>query len=131
MKFFIASLFAVLAAVQAGVLVAPTGNVLQGPSSRTTVVGPDGSAISAVAPGGQIVTDESVGVVARTAPVVASPVLAHSAPILAQSAPLVAAAPLGVDTVVSGPSGVVAASRGLAAPWGLSPLAAVHGGLIL
>ncbi|XP_050294698.1 cuticle protein 16.5-like isoform X3 [Anthonomus grandis grandis] len=97
-----AALFAFLAVANAGVLVAPSAKIIQGPSTRTTVVGPDGSAISSVAPAGQIVQEESVGVVAQTAPVVAAsapalaysaPLVAHSAPALAYSAPLAYAAP--------------------------------------
>ncbi|XP_050294696.1 cuticle protein 16.5-like isoform X2 [Anthonomus grandis grandis] len=87
-----AALFAFLAVANAGVLVAPSAKIIQGPSTRTTVVGPDGSAISSVAPAGQIVQEESVGVVAQTAPVVAAsaPALAYSAPLVAHSAPAVA-----------------------------------------
>ncbi|XP_049817491.1 cuticle protein 16.5-like isoform X1 [Aethina tumida] len=158
----VATFLAALACAQAGLLVGPSAKVLQGPSTKTTVVGPDGSAISSVAPGGQIITEEHPGVVAQTAPVVAAPVLAHSAhlvahsaPVLAHSAPVVAAhaapvlahsapvlahsapvlahsAPLlahsapvvaahhglvahgAEQTVVSGPSGVIATGRSVA-----------------
>jgi len=104
------------------------------------VVGPDGSAISAVAPGGQIIQEESVGVVAHAAPVlsysapvvaahVAAPALAYSAPVVAAphisaySAPILSAhsAPIvagvsALDTLVAGPSGTIATSKTVAAP---------------
>ncbi|XP_019880510.1 uncharacterized protein LOC109608513 [Aethina tumida] len=122
----VATFLAALACAHAGVLVGPSANVLQGPSSRSTIVGPDGSAISSVAPGGQIVTEEHPGVVAHTAPVVAAPVLAHSAqlvahsaPVLAHSAPVVAAhaAPVLAHSaqVVAHSAPVVAAHHGLVA----------------
>ncbi|ENN74578.1 hypothetical protein YQE_08900, partial [Dendroctonus ponderosae] len=134
---------ACLAVANAGVAVLPSAKIIQGPSSRTTVVGPDGSAISSVAPAGQIIQEESVGVVAQTAPVVAAPAVAYSAPaavayslpavasapvlsaysapiVSAYSAPVVSAyaAPLvsGVDTVVAGPSGTIATGRTVGAP---------------
>lgn len=94
------------------------------------MVGPDGSAISSVAPGGQIVQEESVGVVAETAPVVAAPAVAYSAPLVSAYAAPVVAAPLAysapilagiaaqstVDTVVAGPSGTIATGRTVASP---------------
>ncbi|KAG5879404.1 hypothetical protein JTB14_027227 [Gonioctena quinquepunctata] len=102
----IVAFFAALAATNAGIL-APSARIIQGPSSRTTIAGPDGSVIDSVAPGGSIVTDELPGVVAHTAPVVsayaahalpahtayAGPVLsAYSAPVVsAYSAPVVSA----------------------------------------
>lgn len=124
------ALFAVLAVASASVVVAPSAKIIQGPSTRTTVVGPDGSAISSVAPGGQIVQEESVGVVAETAPVVAAPAVAYSAPLVSAYAAPVVAAPLAysapilagvaaqstVDTVVAGPSGTIATGRTVASP---------------
>ncbi|KAG5879409.1 hypothetical protein JTB14_027232 [Gonioctena quinquepunctata] len=65
----IVAFFAALAATNAGIL-APSARIIQGPSSRTTIAGPDGSVIDSVAPGGSIVTEEHPGVVAHTAPVV-------------------------------------------------------------
>ncbi|XP_076267052.1 uncharacterized protein LOC143200499 [Rhynchophorus ferrugineus] len=142
-SFIFATLFAVLAVANAGVLVAPSAKIIQGPSTRTTVVGPDGSAISSVAPGGQIVQEEIVGVVAQTAPVVAaapavtsyvaapSVLAAHSAPVVAYSSPIISAplvsaysAPVlsgvvaksVVDTVVAGPSGSIVTGKTVAAP---------------
>ncbi|KAJ8963228.1 hypothetical protein NQ318_018694 [Aromia moschata] len=79
---------AALVAVNAG-LVVPAGNILQGPSTRTTVVGPDGSVISALAPGGQVITEGEAGAVAQAIPV------AH-----VQAAPLVAA-PLAAAPLVA------------------------------
>ncbi|XP_060536111.1 uncharacterized protein LOC132708028 [Cylas formicarius] len=124
---------AFVATVNAGVLVGPSAKILQGPSSKTTVVGPDGSAISAVAPGGQIVHEDHPGVVAHAVPFVAhaapvaahaAPVLAHAAPVVAHAAPVVAhAAPVvahaaavvahagEADTIVAGPSGTIATGK--------------------
>ncbi|XP_066254530.1 cuticle protein 16.5-like [Euwallacea similis] len=111
--------FAVLAVASASVAaVLPSTKIIQGPSSRSTVVGPDGSAISSIAPGGQIISEESVGVVAETAPVVAAApalaysaplVAAHAAPAVAYSAPVVAA-----HTAYAAP--VVAAHTAYSAP---------------
>ncbi|CAG9766206.1 unnamed protein product [Ceutorhynchus assimilis] len=39
--------------------VIPTVKVLQGPGSRTSLYGPDGSALESAAPGGTLVTDGS------------------------------------------------------------------------
>lgn len=55
-----------LATVNAGVLPAP--KVLEGPSSKTTIIGPDGSKISAFAPGGKILLEENAGPVLQGAP---------------------------------------------------------------
>lgn len=96
---------------------------LQGPSSRSTVVGPDGSVIDSVAPGGRIETAVDAGFAAYTAPVVTA---AHLAPahVVAHTAPaaaVVAARSAVVATphafvshtvpsaVVSGPSGAIVA----------------------
>lgn len=53
------------------------GLTLQGPSSRTTLVGNDGQIISSVAPGGRIFTEETPGSITHTAP--------YSVPIAARS----------------------------------------------
>ncbi|XP_060532197.1 cuticle protein 16.5-like [Cylas formicarius] len=101
-SYALVAFFAFAAVANAGIL-APAARIIQGPSSRTTVVGPDGSAISSVAPAGQIVHEESVGVVAETAPVVAgAPVLsAYSAPVV--SAPVVSAYSAPVVSAYSAP----------------------------
>ncbi|XP_045473959.1 pupal cuticle protein G1A-like [Harmonia axyridis] len=86
--------FAALAAANAGLIAPlaysaiPTGHIVQGPSSRTTVVGPDGSAISSVAPGGTIITDHDATIVAQAAP---AAVIAPAARLAVAHAPLVAA----------------------------------------
>lgn len=54
-----------LATVNSGVVPAP--KVLEGPSSKTTIVGPDGSKISAFAPGGKILLEENAGPVLQGA----------------------------------------------------------------
>lgn len=122
-------------------VVLPSASVLQGPGSRTTLVGPEGNIISSAAPGGAVVTASGTGVVAHYAPLAYS---SYSEPV-AYSAPYGFAAPIGysapvsysatygysapiaysvpvapvvgahgtVNTVVSGPSGTVAASRSL------------------
>ncbi|XP_045468740.1 cuticle protein LPCP-23-like [Harmonia axyridis] len=143
--------FAALAAANAGLITPlaysaiPTGHIVQGPSSRTTVVGPDGSAISSVAPGGTIITDHDATIVAQAAP---AAVIAPAARLAVAHAPLVAAhssliaspaittyaahAPVwahqavGVpaiarvaaeNTVVAGPSGTISQTRAIdAAP---------------
>ncbi|CAH1163527.1 unnamed protein product [Phaedon cochleariae] len=96
----IVTFFAALAVTNAGVL-APSASIIQGPSSRTIVAGPDGSVISSVAPGGQIISEASPTVVAGAAPILASPVVstysspalsAYSSPVLsAYSAPVLSA----------------------------------------
>ncbi|KAJ8924260.1 hypothetical protein NQ315_007052 [Exocentrus adspersus] len=55
-----------LASADAGVL--PAVEVLEGPSSKTTIVGPDGSKIQAFAPGGKIVLNDNLGPVLQGAP---------------------------------------------------------------
>ncbi|RZB41024.1 hypothetical protein BDFB_010218 [Asbolus verrucosus] len=115
--FAVVAIFAVLASANAGLIAAPSAKIVQGPSTRTTVVGPDGSAISSVAPGGTIIQEEHPGVVAHTAPVVAAPVVAahtaYAAPVVAAhtayAAPVVAA-----HTAYAAP--VVAAQTAYAAP---------------
>ncbi|XP_019764617.2 cuticle protein 16.5 [Dendroctonus ponderosae] len=82
------ALFACLAIANAGTILAgSSAKIIQGPSTRTTVVGPDGSSISSSSPGGSIIQEDIPGVVAETAPVIAAaPAVAYSAPI-AYSAP--------------------------------------------
>ncbi|XP_030766348.1 cuticle protein LPCP-23-like [Sitophilus oryzae] len=110
--------FAFVAAANAGYY--PSAKILQGPSSKTTIVGPDGSAISAVAPGGSIIHEEHPGYIAHSAPLAHHAPLAYAAhapvvaplayvahaPVVAQHAPVVAqayAAPiaLGHETHIS------------------------------
>lgn len=91
-----------MAAANAGVIspwaysAIPTGHIVQGPSSRTTVVGPDGSAISSVAPGGTIIADHDATIVSQAAPAaVISPSARHvvaSSPIVTAHSALVAPA---------------------------------------
>lgn len=64
----------------------PSTRIIEGPSSRTTLVGPDGSVIDSVSPGGRVIAD-SPAIVAEAAPVVAA---AYSAPLI-KSAPIVSA----------------------------------------
>ncbi|XP_018563031.1 uncharacterized protein LOC108904825 isoform X2 [Anoplophora glabripennis] len=92
-----------LSAASAGVI-APSAAIIQGPSRKTTLVGPEGSVISAVAPGGQIITEEHPGVVAHAVPshgpIVAAPV--HAAPVYAapvHAAPFAASPVHGVHAV--------------------------------
>ncbi|KAJ8943410.1 hypothetical protein NQ314_009779 [Rhamnusium bicolor] len=137
--------FAALAATNAGI-VAPSARIIQGPSSRSTIVGPDGSVVSSVSPGGQIITEEHPGLTAYTAPVVATApvvtsyaapaIVAHSAPVVsayatpvvstysapvlsAYAAPAVTSAVLShksLDTVIAGPSGTIATSKTVSTP---------------
>lgn len=51
--------------INAGLINDPTV-ILQGPSSKTTLIGPDGSRILSYAPGGKIVHSERPGYIART-----------------------------------------------------------------
>ncbi|KAL3287492.1 hypothetical protein HHI36_001962 [Cryptolaemus montrouzieri] len=138
----IAVFFAVLAATNAGLVAPlaysaiPTGNIIQGPSSRSTVIGPDGSSISSVAPGGTIISENGATLVAQGAP---AAVITPSARIASIAAPLVAAphaiaygaapvlAPQGIaygaapllgniaaeNTLVAGPSGTISQTRGI------------------
>ncbi|RZC42542.1 hypothetical protein BDFB_010601 [Asbolus verrucosus] len=96
------ALFAVLACARADVV--SSARILQGPSSRTTVVGPDGSAISSVSPGGSIVTEQHSGVVAHAAPVVAAAPVVHAA----YAAPAVVARHAYVAPVAYAHHGVIA-----------------------
>lgn len=61
-----------VAVSKAGVLAVRTVEVLQGPGSKTTIVGPDGAQISSVAPGGSVVIDGS-GLAAAPAVLASSP----------------------------------------------------------
>ncbi|XP_018563056.1 uncharacterized protein LOC108904843 [Anoplophora glabripennis] len=80
-------------AVNAGII--PTVEVLQGPGSKTTLLGPDGSTLSAAAPGGTVVTnDGGIGLVA------AAPAILPSGP----------------EIVVAGPAGSIATINTLAGP---------------
>lgn len=54
----------------AGLVPLLNANILQGPSTRTKVIGPDGSIIDAYAPGGKILLDGNAGPLLQTAPVV-------------------------------------------------------------
>lgn len=81
--FKVVALSLLVAVAQAGVythsIVEPLvkSAALQGPSSRSTIVGPDGSVIDAVAPGGRIETTVDAGLAAYTAP---AHLYAHAAP---------------------------------------------------
>lgn len=50
--------------------VIPSESILQGPSTKITIKGPDGSVISAYAPGGQVATNGHSSIIAQAAPVV-------------------------------------------------------------
>lgn len=92
----------------------PTGHVIQGPSSRSTIVGPDGSSISSVAPGGSIIADNNGAIVSQGAPatVISSPArLALAAPAITS---YVAAAPWAQQAVVATPW---AQQTVVATPW--------------
>ncbi|KAF7267680.1 hypothetical protein GWI33_019168 [Rhynchophorus ferrugineus] len=108
-SFVVVAFFACLAACNAGLLVGPSAKVLQGPSSKTTLVGPEGSVISAHAPGGQIVHEEHPGFVAHAAPVVAyvAPAVAHAAPSAHSSVVAHSSAYEHEHVVVAGPSGSI------------------------
>lgn len=79
-------------------MIAPsiTGTTLQGPGTRSAVVGPDGSSIVADAPGGVVSTSVDIGYAAHAAPIVAyaapAAISAYSAPIVASHAPAVVSA---------------------------------------
>ncbi|KAG5863977.1 hypothetical protein JTB14_007205 [Gonioctena quinquepunctata] len=83
--------------------VIPTVEVLQGPSSRTTLFGPDGGALDSAAPGGTVVTNSH-----GTGLVAAGPAILPSGPAL----------------VINGPAGSIATSHtgsGLAVVPGVAP----------
>ncbi|XP_030766341.1 uncharacterized protein LOC115890304 [Sitophilus oryzae] len=61
---------ACLVAVNAGLIPVPSAKYLEGPSTKTKVVGPDGSIIDAYAPGGRILLEDNAGPVFQAAPVV-------------------------------------------------------------
>lgn len=93
-------------AVASAGIIADHSVILQGPSTKTTLVGPDGTHISAHAPGGQVVHNVDVGFAAHSGHVHAAPIVApvvhsvpvasvlshvsHVAPIVAHAAPIVA-----------------------------------------
>ncbi|RZC32141.1 hypothetical protein BDFB_003847 [Asbolus verrucosus] len=133
MNSFVVVFLAALACASAGIIASPAAQVLQGPSSRTTIVGPDGSAISAVAPGGSIVTDSQPAVVAQTvaaaplvaaAPVVAGPAVVAAPSVLAARSVLAGPSLVAGSsvltglggTVIAGPSGTISAAQPLVAP---------------
>ncbi|CAH2014748.1 unnamed protein product [Acanthoscelides obtectus] len=95
----------------------PSGShVLQGPSSKTTLVGPEGSVISAHQPGGTVVHDEHPGYAAHghdhAAPLVyAAPVhhAAYHVPVVGHHGPVVAHGH--GATVISGPAGHIVAGH--------------------
>nr|CAH7741851.1 unnamed protein product [Callosobruchus chinensis] len=107
------SFFFVLSVAVAGCV---GSSIIQGPSSRSTVIGPDGSSITSFAPGGQVVTDHGPAALLAAPLTYAAPLaythhLAYSAPLAYAAAPLAyAAAPLvgrSSHTVVAGPSGTI------------------------
>lgn len=82
-----------MAAVNGGIIAHDHGAILQGPSTKTTLYGPDGSHISGHAPGGQVVHSVDVGYAAHTGHVVAHAepaVVAHVAPVVHHAPALVA-----------------------------------------
>lgn len=80
--------------------------VIEGPSSRTTLVGPDGSVISSLQPGGKVIADAHATILEHGAPVAAysvplAPLVAHehiATPIVEARAEIVAPA---TKTVIS------------------------------
>lgn len=72
----IVSFFALVYAVTAA-------KILEGPSTRTKVIGPDGSVIDAYAPGGKILLEGDSGPLLQAAPIVlAQPAVAELQPTL-------------------------------------------------
>lgn len=67
-----------------------TDTLVKGPSTRTQILGPDGSQITADAPGGAIISNDHVVIPVVATPLVAAPVVART--FIAE--PLVAAAPV-------------------------------------
>ncbi|RZC33223.1 hypothetical protein BDFB_010873 [Asbolus verrucosus] len=92
-KIFTLMLLSFVVIAQAGLIPVPSVEVLQGPSSKTRIVGPDGSAVSSISPGGTVVTDGQAVVPAAPAFLAAGP-----------------------ETVVAGPAGSIATSHTLAGP---------------
>ncbi|XP_045474002.1 uncharacterized protein LOC123680250 [Harmonia axyridis] len=72
----------------------PSVEVLQGPSSRTTLLGPDGSALNAAAPGGTVVTGGAAGLIPAGPAVLG----------------------IGAPIAVRGPAGAVITSHSLGGP---------------
>lgn len=109
----------ILSVVNAGVLthtvVEPIvkAAALQGPSSRSTVVGPDGSVIEAVAPGGRVETAIDAGVAAYSAPIVTHAVPAAAGAIVAHHAPTVVSARLATVPTVAAVNGLVSSAYGV------------------
>lgn len=79
-----------MASASASVIATPSAEIIQGPSSRSTIVGPDGSSISSVSPGGTVIAEKQYGIVAGANPILApAPVIAARGVPLAYSAPYV------------------------------------------
>ncbi|KAL3287500.1 hypothetical protein HHI36_001970 [Cryptolaemus montrouzieri] len=85
----------------------PTVEVLQGPGSKTTLLGPDGSALNAAAPGGTVVTGGAAGLVPAGPAVLG----------------------IGAPIAVRGPAGAIITSHSLAGP-AVVPAIAAGGGIV-
>ncbi|XP_072389852.1 uncharacterized protein [Diabrotica undecimpunctata] len=92
-KFAAIAIFAMVSISQASII--PTVEVLQGPGSKTLLIGPDGSAIDSAAPGGTVVTND------------------HGSGLVAAGPAIL---PLGPEIVVRSPAGSVITSHSLAGP---------------
>ncbi|KAL1513498.1 hypothetical protein ABEB36_002902 [Hypothenemus hampei] len=69
-KIIVSFLALYLAIGNAAILPQTAAKYLEGPSTRTKIIGPDGSFIDAYAPGGKILLDGHAGPVLQEAPVV-------------------------------------------------------------
>ncbi|KAJ8963225.1 hypothetical protein NQ318_018691 [Aromia moschata] len=98
--------FVVIFAATASTIVAFPERILQGPSSRTTLVGPGRSYISSVSPCGQVNTNENS--YADYAP--------SGAAYSAYSAPYASSGVGEQSSVVSGPSGTISSGKSYSDP---------------
>ncbi|XP_050510974.1 uncharacterized protein LOC126887469 [Diabrotica virgifera virgifera] len=92
-KLAVITVFSLVSISQASII--PTVEVLQGPGSKTLLIGPDGSAIDSAAPGGTVVTND------------------HGSGLVAAGPAIL---PLGPEIVVNSPAGSIITSHSLAGP---------------
>ncbi|KAF5269151.1 hypothetical protein FQR65_LT02451 [Abscondita terminalis] len=121
---FVLAVSAAHASVIAGpaVVAGPSEALLKGPAAQSTVVGPDGSSISAAADSGAVAASSAVAGPVVAGPVVAGPVV---------GGPVVAPAVIGAPEVVAsraliGGHGII----GAVDPWGIGRAGIIAPGIV-
>ncbi|XP_066253645.1 uncharacterized protein [Euwallacea similis] len=84
--------------------------VLQGPSSKTKLIGPDGSVIDTYIPGGKVVLEGNVGPLLQSAPVVLAQAAMPEVPTVALQEPILAHATKTLDEASNVPKAINAQS---------------------